>query len=40
MVLNRIYTPDNFKNVYNMNTRIQGNVAEIPQLHISFEEFE
>jgi len=38
MVLNRIYTPNNLKNMYNMNTRTQGNAAEIPQLHISFQE--
>ena len=40
MVLKHIDTQNNLKNLYNMNTRIQGNVAEIPQLHISFEEFE
>lgn len=33
-------TQKNLKNLYNINTRIQGNVPEIPQLHISFEEFE
>ncbi len=40
MVLKHINTQNNFKNMYNMNTRIQGNATEIPPLHISFEEFE
>lgn len=29
MVLKHIDTPNNFKNMYNMNTKIQGNEAEI-----------
>lgn len=40
MVLNRIDTPDNHKNSYNMNTKTREKVAEILQSHISFEEFE
>ena len=40
MVLNRIDTQNSFKNSYNMNMKIKGNMAEIPRLHISFEEFE
>lgn len=36
MVLNRIYSPNNLKNVCSM--RIQETVARIIQLHISFED--
>ena len=40
MVLKYIDTPDNHKNSYNMNTETKGKAAEIPQSHLSFEEFE
>ncbi len=40
MVLKHIYTQNNFKNMYNMNTKTKENVVEILRLHISFEEFE
>lgn len=40
MVLNQTDTQNNFKNLYNMNTKTKKNMAEIPRLHISFEEFE
>ena len=40
MVLNHIDTPNNNKNSYNMNTKTKGKAAEIPQSHLSFEEFE
>lgn len=37
MVLKRIYTQYNLKNVYNMNTKTKENVVEILRIHISFE---
>lgn len=40
MVLNCIDTPNNDKNLYNMNTKTREKVAEILQSHLSFEEFE
>lgn len=40
MVLNCIDTPNNNRNSYNMNTKTKEKVPEIPQSHLSFEEFE
>lgn len=40
MVLNCIDTSNNDKNSYNMNTKTKEKTAEIPQSHLSFEEFE
>lgn len=40
MVLKRSDAQNNFKNLYNMNTKTKEKVAEIPRLHISFGEFE
>lgn len=38
MELNCIYTSNNDKNSYNMNTKIKEKVDEILQSHISFGE--
>ncbi len=40
MVLNYIETPNNCPNSYNMNTKTKEKAVEIPQSHLSFEEFE
>lgn len=40
MVLNSVDTLNNIKNIYNMNTKTEENVAKILRLHISFGEFE
>ncbi len=40
MVLNHIDTRNTDKNSYNMNTKTKGKAVEIPQSHLSFEEFE